>query len=39
MELKTFLSESFQKEYSYRIKIAHDCGDQQMEQLERCLSK
>ena len=39
MELKTFLSESFLKEYSYRIKIAHDCGDQQMEQLERCLSK
>ena len=39
MELKTFLSESFEKEYSYRIKIAHDCGDQQMEQLERCLSK
>ena len=39
MELKTFLSESFQKEYSYRIKIAHDCGDRQMEQLERCLSK
>ena len=39
MELKTFLSESFQKEYAYRVKIAHDCGDQQMEQLERCLGK
>jgi hypothetical protein len=39
MELKSFLSESFLKEYYYRVKIAHDCGDAQMEQLERCLSK
>jgi hypothetical protein len=39
MELKSFLSESFLKEYYYRVKIAHDCGDTQMEQLERCLSK
>ena len=39
MELKTFLTESFNKEYAYRVKIAADCNQETMDMLEQCLSK
>jgi len=39
MKLKDYLSESFNKEYGYRVKIAADCGTDQMSKLESCLQK
>jgi len=39
MELKDHLTESFSKEYGYRVKIAADCGAEQMDALESCLQK
>jgi len=39
MELKDYIAESFKKEYAYRIKLAHDCGADQMSMIEKCLSK
>jgi len=39
MQFKEFLSESFNKEYSYRVKIAADCGAEHMNALEDCLQK
>lgn len=36
---KELLNESFNKEYGYRIKFAHDCGTEQMDMLEACLAK
>ena len=36
---KELLNESFNKEYGYRIKFAHDCGADQMDMLEQCLQK
>ena len=39
MKLKTFLAESLNKEYGYRIKIAADCDSQTTDKLEQCLSK
>lgn len=39
MQFKDFLSESFKKEYGYRVKIAADCGSEQMDALEACLQK
>ena len=39
MELKNYIAESFKKEYGYRIKMAFDCGSDQMDILEKCLAK
>lgn len=39
MQLKDFITESFKKEYGYRIKIAADCGTEQTKTLEACLQK
>lgn len=39
MKLCDYLTESFSKEYSYRIKLAADCGPDQMTVLEKCLQK
>lgn len=39
MELKNYIAESFNKEYAYRVKLAHDCGADQMDMLEKCLAK
>lgn len=36
---KELLNESFNKEYGYRIKFAHDCGADQMDMIEQCLQK
>lgn len=39
MKLKDYLTESFKKEYGYRIKIAGDCDSEHMSKLESCLQK
>lgn len=39
MELKQRILESFNKQYHYRVKIAHDCGTEHMDMLENCLQK
>lgn len=39
MKLKDYLKESFSKEYSYRVKIASDCGPKDMDIIEACLAK
>jgi len=39
MELKQYIAEAFSKEYSYRIKLAADCGSEHMDIIEKCLSK
>lgn len=39
MELKQYISEAFSKEYGFRVKIASDCGSEQMDMLEKCLAK
>ena len=39
MELKNYITESFNKEYGYRIKLAADCGPEHMDMLEKCLAK
>lgn len=39
MELKNYITESFNKEYGYRLKFAADCGSDHMDILEKCLAK
>jgi hypothetical protein len=39
MELKDYIAESFNKVYGYKVKIAADCGAEQMSMLENCLKK
>ena len=39
MKLKDYITESFNKEYGYRVKFAADCGSDQMDMLEKCLDK
>lgn len=39
MNFKDFITESFKKEYGYRVKLAADCTAEHMTQLENCLSK
>jgi len=39
MELKDYITESFNSEYGYRIKIAADCNEDTMSRLEACLQK
>jgi len=39
MKLKEYITESFNKEYGYRLKFAADCGSDQMDMLEKCLDK
>lgn len=39
MNLRDYLTESFSKEYSYRVRFACDCGSDQMAQLKKCLEK
>lgn len=36
---KELLNESFQKEYAYRVKIAHDCSAEHLSTIESCLQK
>jgi len=38
-QLKDYLTESFSKDYSYRIKFAHDCDSAMLSRLEDCLKK
>lgn len=39
MELKQYISESFNKKYHYRVKLAHDCGSEHMDMLESLMQK
>lgn len=39
MKLKDYITESFKKEYGYRIKLAADCSDDHLNMLEKCLAK
>jgi len=39
MKFRDFITESFKKEYGYRIKLAADCTAEHMTRLESCLSK
>lgn len=39
MKFKDFITESFKKEYGYRIKLAADCKAEHMTRLENCLNK
>lgn len=39
MKFKDFITESFKKEYGYRIKLAANCNDEHMTRLENCLNK
>jgi len=39
MQLKDYITESFNKEYGYRVKVACDCNAEHMTTLERCLQK
>ena len=39
MQFKEFLTESFKKEYGFRVKIAADCSDDHMDMIESCLQK
>ena len=39
MKLKDYITESFNKEYGYRVKFAADCGSEQMDMIEKCLDK
>jgi hypothetical protein len=39
MNLKDYITESFKKEYGYRVKFAADCGSDQLSKLESCLQK
>ena len=38
-ELKDIISESFSKEYGYRVKIASDCSAEDLSKLESVLAK
>ena len=39
MQFKEFLSESFKKEYGYRVKIAANCDSSHLDVIEGCLQK
>lgn len=39
MQFKEYITESFSKEYGFRVKIAADCGAEHMTALEACLQK
>lgn len=39
MQFKDFLTESFKKEYAFRVKIAADCKNEHMDMIEACLQK
>jgi hypothetical protein len=39
MQLKDFITESFKKEYSFRVKIAADCKPEHLDIIENCLAK
>lgn len=39
MKLKDYITESFKKEYGYRVKIAADCGAEHLSKIESCLQK
>jgi hypothetical protein len=39
MKFRDFITESFKKEYGYRVRLAADCTAEHMTQLENCLSK
>ena len=39
MQLKDFITESFKKEYSFRVKIAADCKSEHLDIIENCLAK
>lgn len=39
MQLRDFITESFKKEYSFRVKIAADCKPEHLDIIESCLAK
>ena len=39
MQLRDFITESFKKEYSFRVKIAADCKPEHLDIIENCLAK
>lgn len=39
MQLKDYIQESLNKEYTYRVRLAADCGADHMNMLEQCLQK
>ena len=39
MKLREYIAESFNKEYGYRIKLACDCTQEQIDVIEQCLAK
>lgn len=39
MQLRDFITESFKKEYSFRVKIAADCKSEHLDIIENCLAK
>jgi hypothetical protein len=39
MNLRDYLTESFNKEYAYRVRLACDCGPEHTNILEKCLQK
>lgn len=39
MQLRDFITESFKKEYSFRVKIAADCKPEHLDIIEGCLAK
>lgn len=39
MQFKDFLTESFQKEYAFRVKFAADCNNEHLDSIEKCLQK
>ena len=39
MQLRDFITESFKKEYSFRVKIAADCKPAHLDIIENCLAK
>jgi hypothetical protein len=39
MEFKDYLTESFNKEYGYRVKLACNCTNEHMDIIEACLAK
>jgi hypothetical protein len=39
MNLKDYITESFSKEYAYRVRLACDCGPEQMAALKKCMEK
>lgn len=39
MQLKDMITESFNKEYAYRVKIAYDCTNEHLDMIEQAMAK